>query len=387
MVAVLRSGWITTGPEVKAFEREFADYRGRRAHAVAVNSCTAALHLGLEARGVGAGDEVLTSTLTFTATAEVAEYLGARARFLDVEPDTLNLSVDALGAGPARVRPAGRCLASPGDRRPAPRHRAGPLRRPALRHAGAPGPRRRVRRCRWSTTPPTRCPAAVGRPARSARWPLPHRLQLLRHQDAHHRRGRDAGHRRRRPRGRGARVMALHGITPGRLEALRQRRQLALRGARRRVQVQPDRHRRRARAGAAPPAARAAGAPGADRGAVRRGVRLARTRSTLPADPAGRQHAWHLYSIRLRLDRLTIDRGAVHRGAAGAADRHQRALHPAPPPAVLRGERYGYRPPRISGRGGGLPALRLAPDLPAMSDEDVERVIAAVLEISACFER
>ncbi len=95
VTAVLRSGWITTGPEVKAFELEFASYIGVT-HAVAVNSCTAALHLALEALGVGEGDEVLTSTVTFTATAEVAEYLGARSRFVDVERDTLNLSSDRL---------------------------------------------------------------------------------------------------------------------------------------------------------------------------------------------------------------------------------------------------------------------------------------------------
>jgi perosamine synthetase len=94
---VLRSGWITTGPETKAFEREFADAVGV-AHAVALNSCTAALHLGLEALGVGPGDEVLTTTLTFTATAEVVEYLGARTRFLDVAPDTLNLDPDHVRA-------------------------------------------------------------------------------------------------------------------------------------------------------------------------------------------------------------------------------------------------------------------------------------------------
>jgi perosamine synthetase len=93
---VLRSGWITTGPETQAFEREFAASVGA-AEAVAVNSCTAALHLGLEALGVGAGDEVLIPTITFTATAEVVEYLGGRSRFVDVSPDTLNLD-------PATVR-------------------------------------------------------------------------------------------------------------------------------------------------------------------------------------------------------------------------------------------------------------------------------------------
>ncbi|HWA15816.1 MAG TPA: DegT/DnrJ/EryC1/StrS aminotransferase family protein, partial [Gemmatimonadales bacterium] len=91
VTGVLRSGWITTGPEVRAFEQEFAAAIGVQ-HAVAVNSCTAALHLGLEALGVGPTDEVITSTITFTATAEVVEYLGGRTRFVDVEPDTLNMS-------------------------------------------------------------------------------------------------------------------------------------------------------------------------------------------------------------------------------------------------------------------------------------------------------
>jgi dTDP-4-amino-4,6-dideoxygalactose transaminase len=93
----LRSGWITTGPETKAFEAEFAAFVGVK-HAVAVNSCTAALHLGLEALGVGRGDEVLTTTLTFTATAEVAEYLGARTRFLDVDRRSLNLTPEIVRA-------------------------------------------------------------------------------------------------------------------------------------------------------------------------------------------------------------------------------------------------------------------------------------------------
>jgi perosamine synthetase len=97
VTAVLRSGWITTGPVVQAFEREFAAAIGVE-HAVAVNSCTAALHLGLEALGVGPGDEVLTSTITFTATAEVVEYLGGRTRFVDVDPDTLNLSPERVRA-------------------------------------------------------------------------------------------------------------------------------------------------------------------------------------------------------------------------------------------------------------------------------------------------
>ena len=88
----LRSGWLTTGPKTKQFEREFGAYVGAR-HALALNSCTAALHLALEALGVEPGDEVITTPMTFTATAAVIEHLGARPVFVDVEPDTLNLDV------------------------------------------------------------------------------------------------------------------------------------------------------------------------------------------------------------------------------------------------------------------------------------------------------
>ncbi|MBV8358412.1 MAG: DegT/DnrJ/EryC1/StrS family aminotransferase [Deltaproteobacteria bacterium] len=87
---VLRSGWLTTGPKVHAFEQAFASYIGVP-YAVAVNSCTAALHLALEAIGLAEGDEVLVPTMTFAATAEVVTYFRARPVLVDCEPDTLNL--------------------------------------------------------------------------------------------------------------------------------------------------------------------------------------------------------------------------------------------------------------------------------------------------------
>ncbi|MFC1707132.1 DegT/DnrJ/EryC1/StrS family aminotransferase, partial [Planctomycetota bacterium] len=85
VVETLRSGWITTGPRAKAFEAAFAAHVGAQ-HAVAVNSCTAALHLALEAVGVSAGDEVIVPTLTFAATGEVVRYLGATTVLVDVLP-------------------------------------------------------------------------------------------------------------------------------------------------------------------------------------------------------------------------------------------------------------------------------------------------------------
>jgi dTDP-4-amino-4,6-dideoxygalactose transaminase len=90
VVHCLRSGWLTTGQKVKQFEREFTEFTGAR-HALAVNSCTAALHLALEAVGVGPGDEVITTPMTFTATAAVIEHLGARPVLADVEARTLNI--------------------------------------------------------------------------------------------------------------------------------------------------------------------------------------------------------------------------------------------------------------------------------------------------------
>jgi perosamine synthetase len=91
----LQSGWITTGPKTKKFEAKFAKAVGAK-HAIAVNSCTAAMHLALEALGVRQGDEVVTSPYTFAATAEVIRYFDARPVFVDVVPRFLNLNPDLI---------------------------------------------------------------------------------------------------------------------------------------------------------------------------------------------------------------------------------------------------------------------------------------------------
>jgi dTDP-4-amino-4,6-dideoxygalactose transaminase len=96
VVDTLRSDWITTGPKVKRFEDEFAQFIGA-ADALALSSCTAAMHLSLLALGVGPGDAVITTSMTFCSGVHVIEHVGATAILCDVEPDTLNLDPNAIG--------------------------------------------------------------------------------------------------------------------------------------------------------------------------------------------------------------------------------------------------------------------------------------------------
>jgi dTDP-4-amino-4,6-dideoxygalactose transaminase len=100
VVAALRSGWVTTGPRAKRFEQDFSTFLGdaEGLHSIAVNSATAGLHLALEAVGIGPGDEVITTTHTFTATAEVVRYLGADVKLVDIDPATLNIDPAAVEA-------------------------------------------------------------------------------------------------------------------------------------------------------------------------------------------------------------------------------------------------------------------------------------------------
>jgi perosamine synthetase len=119
VAATIRSGWLTTGAKTRQFEAEFALFLGAR-HAVAVNSCTAAMHLALEALGLQPGDLVVTTPLTFAATAEVVRYFGATPLFVDVDPVTLNLDpaclaevcADLAQGGPAAQRRLPRLLPS-----------------------------------------------------------------------------------------------------------------------------------------------------------------------------------------------------------------------------------------------------------------------------------
>ena len=106
VTSTLESGWLSTGPRVRRFEQAFAAYVGSP-HAVALNSCTAALHLSLVASDIGRGDEVVTTPLTFCATANVIVHTGATPVFADVDPTTGNLDPAAAAAA---VTPRTRAL-------------------------------------------------------------------------------------------------------------------------------------------------------------------------------------------------------------------------------------------------------------------------------------
>jgi dTDP-4-amino-4,6-dideoxygalactose transaminase len=94
---VIRSGWLTTGPKTREFEAAFANFLGVK-YAIAVNSATAAMHLALEAAGLEAGDEVITTTMTFAATAEVVRYFNAKPVLVDIDKETLNIDVNQIAA-------------------------------------------------------------------------------------------------------------------------------------------------------------------------------------------------------------------------------------------------------------------------------------------------
>jgi dTDP-4-amino-4,6-dideoxygalactose transaminase len=95
VVDTLRSGWITTGPKTKQFEREFADFIGAPA-ALAVSSATDAMLVGLAVLGIGPGDQVITTPMTFCSTVHVIEHLGAQPVLVDVEPDTFNIDPEQV---------------------------------------------------------------------------------------------------------------------------------------------------------------------------------------------------------------------------------------------------------------------------------------------------
>ncbi len=376
VTAVLRSGWITTGPEAKAFEQEFARYIGVR-HAVAVNSCTAALHLALEALGVGEGDEVLTSTVTFTATAEVAEYLGARSRFVDVEGDTLNLSPD-------RVRDV---IAREYTRRDG-----------EWRHRDTGGRLRAIVPVHYGGHP---CDM-------DALLAIAGQYELTVVDDAAHALPASLGGRRIGALGcptafsfyaTKTLTTAEGGMFCTDDDALADRvRLMSLHG------ISRDAWKRYAADGSWAYEVVEAGykynltdiAAALGRSQLRRVEAMLERRRTIaaryttefaslpelevPSERQGVGHAWHLYPIRLRLDRLSIDRARfieeLRKRQIGASV-HFIPLHQQP----FYARRYEYRPHDFPVAEAEYPRLVSLPIYSRMSDGDAENVVAVVAEI------
>ena len=107
VVDVLRSDYLTQGPAVPAFEKSLSDYCGAQ-HAIAVNSATSALHIACLALGVGSGDSVWTTPITFVASANCALYCGAQVDFVDIDPRTYNISVECLAEKLAEAEQTGK---------------------------------------------------------------------------------------------------------------------------------------------------------------------------------------------------------------------------------------------------------------------------------------
>ena len=108
VVDTLSSDWITTGPKTRNFETEFAAFLGAES-ALALNSCTAGLHLALVVLGIGGGDEVITTTNTFCSTVNVIEHVGARPVLVDVDPDTLNIAPSLIEKARSLLKPVLLC--------------------------------------------------------------------------------------------------------------------------------------------------------------------------------------------------------------------------------------------------------------------------------------
>lgn len=385
VVRVLRSGWLTTGPETAAFEREFADAVGAR-HAIALNSCTAAMHLAVEALGLRPGQGVLVPTMTFAASAEVVRYCGAVPVLIDCDPTTGHLDLEDAEAKLAAAR-AGelprRAEGYTGTWQPGtplevvgiiPVHVAGVMldidavTTFADRHglwvvedaahsfpATCPSPTGSSRRCGEGTAAVTcfsfyankTITTGEGGMAVTNRDDLAERMRLM----SLHGLSKDAW-------GRYAggpwdyRIVAAgfkYNLTD--VAAALGRRQLARAEA-----LRKERERiahRYLEAFADTPALQ------------------------LPPSPADRVHAWHLFVVRLALERLRVDRDtfvATLRERGIGFSVHWRPLHLHP----LYAEAFGWRPEDLPQSTAAFPTLVTLPLFPRMRDEEVDEVVRVV---------
>ena len=359
---VLESGWITTAEKTRTFEKEFARTVGAK-HAIAVNSCTAALHLALDAAGVKQGDEVITTPYTFTASAEIIRYFDARPVFVDVDQRTTNID-------PERVLRA----ITPKTKAVIPVHMAGlavdldPI-LAACRDRGIA-----VIEDAAHSFPSTYKGRMIGTIGDFTCFSFYATKTIATGEGGMICTDDDARAQR-------CRVMSLHGMD---------------RNARDRYTAGGSWYYEVVEAGYKYNLTDIASALGLVQ--LRRAEEMAARRTAIakrysaafanqdafelpPTGDDQNRHAWHLYMLRLNLDRLTIDRAAfieeLRRRNLGVSV-HFIPLHTQPYYRDL----YGFKPEDFPVAYGEYLREISLPIYSKMTDEDVERVIADVLEVA-----
>jgi dTDP-4-amino-4,6-dideoxygalactose transaminase len=357
---VLESNWVTTGPKTRQFEADFAVAVGAK-HAVAVNSCTAAMHLALEAIGVQRGDEVITTPYTFAATAEVIRYFDARPVFVDVDPHDLNMRADLLAAAitprtkaiiPVHI--AGLPADMQGIRAVADRHGL-----PVVEDAAHAFPTRYKGRMIGSLSAFTCFSFYATKTITTGEGGM-----LCTDDDAWAER---------------CRIMALHGISKDAWK------RYTAEGSWFYEIVAPGFKYNMTDVAAAMGLAQLRKA---ERMAERRRVIAQRYHQAfsacpeleIPADREDCEHAWHLYMLRLNLSQLRIDRAAFAQELKGrniGISVHFIPLHTHP----YYRESYGYRPEDFPVAYGEYLREISLPIYSGMSDQDAQDVIDAVLDV------
>jgi len=372
VLEVLDSGWLTTGEKTRTFETRFAEFTGAR-HALALNSATAALHLALEALGVDEGDEVIVPTWTFAASAEVVAYRRARPVLVDVDAATLNATPEAIraavtprtkavvvvhvGGRPMEIEGLVRALEGTGVAIVEDTAHAFPSR------VGGPGGKLAGRF------------GAIGAYSFYATKTITtgEGGMLVTDDDALADR---------------TRLMSLHGISRNawnrytaagswfyEIEDVGYKYNLTdLAAALGIVQLERAEELLEARRFLA------------------RGYRERLSASSvadlleLPADAPDGSHAWHLFIVRLGLDRLSIDRGAVIEGLKGCGigtSVHFIPLHLHP----YYRDRWGYRPEDLPVAAREFERVISLPIWPGMTDTDLDRVTDALESVLASSRR
>jgi perosamine synthetase len=382
---VMRSSWLTTGNECRQFEAEFAALVGTQ-HAVALSSCTAALHLALEASGCKRGDCVLVPTFTFAATAEVVTYFGAIPVLVDCERDTLNLDVTAAARTVAELeagRPVGGVVATARIHAIMPMHYGGQMvdvdavSRLAQRHrlrviedaAHALPAAARTGAGKWRS---------VGTTAEQTCFSF-YANKTITTGEGGMLVTDDEGLASR------ARHMSLHGLSNDAWKRFSAGGswdyQILSAGFKYNLtDIAAALGRQQLRKAASLAAAR-------ERIALRYADLLGDVAEVeLPSARPDRRHAWHLYALRLRPERLTISRNdfieELGRSGIGTSV-HWRPLHQHP----YYKERFAYQPSDFPVANAEWERLISLPIFPSMSNSEVEQVAEAVRSIAAKHSR